>query len=193
MVIAKCLRSPQQGSVKIAAAAGTTVAQLFSLIGMKIKFNNLRGLFRRRHKLPFRHGVLACLNKQGVSPGDACAFHTSVRRDDDFDFHLAVNIHSFGEVGIQGCRLGFDLALGFVRRTRLGNCRSAGKNERRRSNRSELPPQTSSHRHYSSKEWKIPRVIEFTWYVMTDRIRKNQIRADEALVSDIRRASYGIF
>src|SRR5258707_11645559 len=86
MVIAKCLRSPQQGGVKIAASAGTTVAQLFSLIGMKIKFNNLRGLFRRRHKLPFLHGVLACLNKQGVSPDDARAFHTSVRRDDDFDF-----------------------------------------------------------------------------------------------------------
>jgi len=35
---------------------------------MKLKFNNLGGLFRRRHKLPFLRGVLASLNEQGVSP-----------------------------------------------------------------------------------------------------------------------------
>src|SRR6266513_1400519 len=101
MVIAKCLRSPQQGSVEMAASAGTTVPQLFPLIAMKLKFNNLGGLFRRRHKLPFLHGVLASLNQQEVSPDDPGAFHTSLGRDDDFDLDFSVNIQSFCEAAIQ--------------------------------------------------------------------------------------------
>src|SRR5712692_2256530 len=117
MVIAKCLRSPQQSSVEMAASAGTTLSQLFSLIGMKLKFNNLRALFGRRHKLPFLHSVLACLNEQGVSPDDPRAFHMSVRRDDDFDFDFAGDVHSSCELGILRCRLGLYLALGFVRCT----------------------------------------------------------------------------
>src|SRR2546430_13661762 len=157
MVIAKCLRSPQQGSVEIAASAGTTVPQLFPLIGMKLKFNNLGGLFRRRHKLPFLRGVLASLNEQGVSPDDPGAFHTSLGRDDDFDFDSAGNIHSLCEVRIQRRRLGLDLALGFIRRTRLCKSRSARKNERRSCGHSQLLPPASSHRHYSSLDWKIDR------------------------------------
>jgi hypothetical protein len=121
MVIAKCLRSRQQRGLKMAASAEIIVAPLASLVGMKIKFNNLRGLFGRRRKLPFLHGVLASLHEQGVSPDDSRAFHTTVRRDDDFDFHFARNIHPFREIGIRGSRLGFDLALGFVRGTGLGD------------------------------------------------------------------------
>src|SRR5260370_19229700 len=106
MVIAKCLRSPQQDSLEMAASAGTTVTRLFPLIGMKIKFNNLGGLFGRRHKLPFLHGVLASLDEQGVSPDDPRAFHTSLGCDDDFDFDFSGNVHSFCEVRIQRTRLG---------------------------------------------------------------------------------------
>src|SRR5260370_8665242 len=101
MVIAKCLRSPQQGSVELAASAGTTVPQLFPLVGTKFKLNDLRALFRRSHKLPFLHGVLACLNEQRVSPDDPRAFHMTVRRNDDFDFDFAGNVHSPGELGIR--------------------------------------------------------------------------------------------
>src|ERR1700737_1398619 len=100
MVIAKCLRSPQQGSLEMAASAGTTIPQLFPLTGTKFKLNNLTALFRRRHKLPFLHGILACLSEQGVSPDDPRAFHMTVRRDDDFDFDFAGNVHSSGESGI---------------------------------------------------------------------------------------------
>src|SRR5712692_9389547 len=101
MVIAKCLRSPQQDSVEIAASAGTTLPQLFPLItAVKLEFNNLRCLFRRRHKLPFLDGVLASLNEQGVSPDNACALHMSVRGDDDFDFDFARNVHASCEFRI---------------------------------------------------------------------------------------------
>src|SRR5260370_7358675 len=94
MVIAKCLRSPQQRSVEIAASAGTTVPQLFPLVGMKFTLNNLRALFGRSHKLPFLHGVLACLNEQRVSPAGPRAFHMTVRRADDFEFDFPANVHS---------------------------------------------------------------------------------------------------
>src|SRR3977135_437800 len=101
MVIAKCLRSPQQCDVEMAASAGTTLPR-FPLIAMKFEFNDLRGLFRRRHKLTFLHCVLASLNEQGMSPDDPRAFHTSVRRNDDFDFYLARNVHPFCEFRIHG-------------------------------------------------------------------------------------------
>src|SRR5260370_24657415 len=115
MVIAKCLRSPQQRSVEIAASAGTTVPQLFPLVGMKFTLNNLRALFGRSHKLPFLHGVLACLNEQRVSPDGPRAFHMTVRRDDDFAFDFAGNVHSSVKLGILRCRLSLRRALAFIR------------------------------------------------------------------------------
>src|ERR1700674_1935222 len=169
MVIAKCLRSPQQSSVEMTASAGTTFPQLFPLIGMKLKFNNLGGLFRRGHKLPFLHGVLASLNEQGVSPDDPRAFHTSLGRDDDFDFNFSANVHSPCQFRIQRRRLGLDLALGFIRRTRLCKSRSARKNERRSRSHSQLTPPASSHRHHSSMNWKMPRVREGTSGAMAER------------------------
>src|ERR1700674_314673 len=175
MVIAKCLHLPQQCGVKMSASAGKTIPQLFPLIRMKLKFNNLRGLFRRRHKLPFLHGVLASLNEQWMSADDPRAFHMSVRRDDNFNFDFAENVHTFGEFRIQGCCLGLDLALGFVRRTRLGKRKRARKNERNSCSHSPLPPQTSSHRHSSSKDWKIPRIREGTWDAMDGRRRNKRI------------------
>src|SRR5260370_1095218 len=121
MVIAKCLRSPQQSSVEMAASAGTTLSQLFSLIGMEFKFNNLRALFGRRHKLPFLHGVLACLNEQGMPPDAPRAFHTTVGRGDVFVFAFAINVHSSGELGILRCRLGLNLDGTEVSRARPTN------------------------------------------------------------------------
>src|SRR6267378_3737935 len=193
MVIAKCLRSPQQGSVEMAASAGTTLCQLFPLIGMKLKFNNLRALFGRRHKLPFLHGVLACLNEQGVSPNNARGFHTSVRRDDDLDFDSAGNVHPFCEFRILRCRLGLDLALGFVRRACLSKSRSARKNECCSCRHSPLPPPTSSHRHYSSMDWKMPRVREGTSDAMAERCGNKRIGTGRAPVSNRRTVSYGRF
>src|ERR1700739_1816867 len=106
MVIAKCLRSPRQASMEMAASAGTPRPQRFPLIGMKFAFNNLRGLIRPRHKLPFLDSVLANLNQQGVPPDDASSFHAPVWGNDDFDFDLALHVHSLCEVRIDGCRFG---------------------------------------------------------------------------------------
>src|SRR5260370_12262041 len=128
MVIAKCLRSPQQGSVEIAASAGTTVPQLFPLVGTKFKLNKLRALFGRSHKLPFLHGVLACLNEQRMSPDGPRAFYMTVRRDDDFNFDFAGNVHSSGEIGILRCRLILVLPLGFIRSSCLTKSTNTLKN-----------------------------------------------------------------
>src|SRR5260370_40328099 len=105
MVIAKCLRSRRQGSMAKPASAGTTITQPIFLVAMKLKFDNLRGFFGRRDKLPLFHGVLASLNEQGVSADDPRAFHMSVRSDDYFDFDLAGNIHPLSKFRISGCRL----------------------------------------------------------------------------------------
>src|ERR1700686_777457 len=193
MVIAKCLRSPQQGSLEMAASAGTTVPRLFPLIGMKLKFNDLGGLFRRRHKLPFLDGILASLNEQGMSPDDSRPLYTSLGRDDDFDFDFAGNVHSFCEFRIQWRRLGLDLALGFIRRTRLCKSRSARKNERRSRSHSQLTPPASSHRHHSSMNWKMPRVREGTSGAMAERCGNNRIGSGLAPVSNRGTISYGRF
>src|SRR5712671_3576044 len=193
MVIAKCLRSPQQGSLEMAASAGTTVPRLFSLIGMKLKFNNLGGFFRRRHKFPFLHGILANLNEQGVSPDDPRAFHTSFGRDDDFDFDFAGNVHSFCEIRIQWQRLGLDLALGFIRRTRLCKSGRARKNERRTCGQSQFFPPANSHRHYSSMDWKMPRVREGTSDAMADSCGNSRIGTGREPVSNRRTVSHGRF
>src|SRR5439155_18467107 len=97
------------------------------LIGMKFELNNLRGLFRRRHKLPFLYGVLASLDQQRMSADDARALNTSVRRDDHFNLDLARDIHSPGEFRIYRRGLDLDLALGFICRTGLGKSGSARK------------------------------------------------------------------
>src|SRR5260370_20977780 len=138
---------------------------------MELKFDNLRGLFRPRHKLPLFHGVLAGQNEQRVSPHDARAFHTPVRRYHDFDFDLAGNVHAFGELRIRGCRLRLDLALGFVPCTRLSKSRGARKNKRSRCRHGPRPPSTSSHRHNSSWDWKMPRLEEGTWDAMVESRR----------------------
>src|SRR6266568_1932127 len=92
---------------------------------MKFEFHNQRGLFRRRHELPFLHRVLAGLDEQGVSAYDSRAFHTSVRGNDDFNLDLPRNVHSSSKFWVHRRFLGLDLALGFVRRTRLGKKMSA--------------------------------------------------------------------
>src|SRR6267378_1175639 len=103
MVIAKCLRSPQQSSDGCACRNNPYPA--FHLVtGVELKFDNLRGFLRRRHKLPLFNGVLASLNKQRVSTHDPGGFHMSVRGDDDFEF---------------------DLPPGFVGRTTLSKPRGA--------------------------------------------------------------------
>ena len=66
------------------------------LIGMKFELNNLCGLFRRRHKLPFLYGVLAGLNEQRMTSDDASAFHAPIGGDDHFNLDLARDIHSPG-------------------------------------------------------------------------------------------------
>src|SRR5260370_3473030 len=129
MVIAKFLRSPRQSNLKLAASAGTTRHQAFPLIGAKLKFNNLRGLLRRRHKLPFLDGILARLNEQGMSPNDTRALDMTIGGDDDFNFDFASDVHALCKVGIERGHFGFDLALRFVRRTRLSETRNPRKNE----------------------------------------------------------------
>src|SRR5260370_14137541 len=128
MVIANCLRSPQQSSVEMAASAGTTLSQLFSLIGMEFKFNNLRAIFGRRHKLPFLHGVLACLNEQGLSPDDPRAFYTTVRRDDGFHFDFASNVLSSCKLVILRGRIVRVIAFAFVHYASLRTTHSASYN-----------------------------------------------------------------
>src|SRR6266850_3393156 len=176
----------------MAASAGTTLPQLFPLIAMKLKFNDLGGLFRRRHKLPFLHGILACLNEQRVSPDDPRTFHTSIRRNDNFNFDSAGNVHPFGKFRIHGRRLGLDLALRFVRRTRLGKRANARKNERRSSSHSsQLLPPASSHRHYSSWDCRMPRVREGTSNAMEEGRGNNRIGMSLVSVSSRGTVGYG--
>src|SRR5712672_507816 len=103
----------------MAAFARTIPAQLFPLVGMKLKFDNLGGFFRRRHELPFLHGVLASLDEQGMATHNASALHMTVRRDNDFNLDLAGHVHALCEFWIDWQCLGFYFALRFVRRTRL--------------------------------------------------------------------------
>src|SRR5258708_238763 len=148
MVIAKCLHSPQQCSDgRICRNEPCPTFHL--VIGVELKFDNLRGFFRRSDKLPFFDGVLASLNEQGMSTHDPCAFHASVWRDHDFDFDLAGNVHPLGEFRIRRRRLGLDLASGFVGRASLSKSRGARKQKRGSGRHSPLPPSTSSHRHNS--------------------------------------------
>ena len=46
---------------------------------LKLKLDDLRGFFRRRHKLPFFHRVLASLHEHWVSAHDPRALDMSVR------------------------------------------------------------------------------------------------------------------
>src|SRR6266436_4012615 len=126
MVIAKCLRSPQQSSDGCSCRNSPSPA--FPLVtGVELKFDNLRGFFRRRHKLPLFNGFLASLDKQRVATHDPGGFHVSVRRDDDFDFDLADNIQPFGKLRIPSYRPGFGLPPGFARPTAPSKTRGARK------------------------------------------------------------------
>ena len=78
---------------------------------MKFELNNLCGLFRRRHKLPFLYSILAGLNEQRMTSDDPSAFHAPIGSDDHFNLDLARDIHSPGEFRIY--RGGLDLDLGF--------------------------------------------------------------------------------
>jgi len=132
---------------------------------MKLKFNNLSGLFRRRHKLPFLDGILASLNEQGVSPDDSRALHTS-SADDNFDLTLPY-VHSFCEVRNIGASV---LTCAWIHPSnQTVPIRSARKNERR-----SVATANFFHRlvlidRYSSLDWKMPRVREGTSGAMAER------------------------
>src|SRR6266436_1825494 len=187
MVIARFLRSPRQSHLGLAASAGTTLPQAFPLAGVKLKFNNLRGLLRRRHKLPLLDGVLTGLNEQGMSADDARALDTTVRGDDDFNFDFASNVHALCKVGIDRGRFGPDLALRFVRGTRLGETRNPRKNECSGCRKNEFLPPTDSHGHHSSWERKKPREREGTWDAMPE-LRGNSLIAARWMLVSGRRA-----
>src|SRR6266850_3503758 len=101
MVIAKCLRSLRHSSLKSATHAKTNTLCLGPLAAaVKLKFNNLSGLFRCGHELPFLERVLARLHKQGVAANDAGGFHAAVRSDYHFDLHFAADVHTAGKLRI---------------------------------------------------------------------------------------------
>src|SRR6266704_4530763 len=102
-----------------------------------------------------------------MSADDARALDMTVRGDDDFNFDFASDVHALCKLGIDRGRFGPDLALRFVRRTRLGETRNPGKNECGDHRDGEFPPLTESHGHHSSSERKKPREREGTWDAMT--------------------------
>src|ERR1700758_3733213 len=75
IVIAKCLRSPQQRSLD--RVCSKTLRALVG--GAKLEFNNLRGFFGRWHKLPLLDSVLARLNEQRMPANDARGFDMAIR------------------------------------------------------------------------------------------------------------------
>src|SRR6267378_3475037 len=117
MLIAKSLRFPTTQKQFQPTETGPYPARLIAAV--KIKFDDLRGFFRSRKKLPFLHRVLTSLYQQRVAAENTGTAHVSVRRDNDFNLHLAGDAHAPREFGINGRSLGFDLALALLATRRL--------------------------------------------------------------------------
>src|ERR1700676_2048985 len=132
MVIANCLRSPRFAACFRAPPAERPLAHARFLVPrpLKIEFDNLRGLFRRRHELPFLDGVLADLNEQRMSADHARACDMAIGCDDDFNFDFSGNVHAPRELGIRWRGFVLDLALAFVGRTHLRNALAPKKKDR---------------------------------------------------------------
>src|SRR5262249_41025588 len=90
---------------------------------VKIEFDNLSGFFRCGEGLPLLNGILARLHKQRVAANDASAANLAIRRDDDFNFDFAGDIHALCKFRKSRRSLALDLALAFV------GCRLLGKDE----------------------------------------------------------------
>src|SRR5260370_26831331 len=125
-----------------------------SVAAGETKFNPRRGFSRRRHKLPFLHGIKARLHQQRVAAQCARTFHAPVRIDDHFDLDPARYVHAPREFGLGRSKLGLDLALAlFGRRLRQ---RLRSQSPRQRHAHKYFANPTGSHRHYSSSEWDTP-------------------------------------
>jgi len=78
---------------------------------MKVKLDNLRRLFPRRIESPF----LGCRNRRlcehGMAANETCYSYMPIRRNHDFDFHLAENPHPPCKLGVAGRDLRADLSL----------------------------------------------------------------------------------
>src|SRR5579859_7813245 len=147
IVIAKCLRSPQQRSLD-----RVCLKTFRALVGgAKFKFHDLGGFFGRRRKLPFLYSVLARLDEQRMPANHARGFHMAIRTDDHLDLHFARHVHAASEFRVDRRNPGLHLALGFVRRPGLGK-RNAGKNNQRACCGRKLLPITESHRHVPFEE-----------------------------------------